>query len=81
MLFQIAAPKYWPLPKQYDNLKTLMEPLNSFVFVRNPFDRLVSVYKDKIVGNPMGAWKSLSIQIIHEYRMKHKGAANPTIPR
>ena len=51
------------------------------MFVRNPFDRLVSVYKDKIVGNPMGAWKSLSIQIIHEYRMKHKGAANPTIPR
>ena len=79
-MFQIAAPMYWPLPEQYDNLKSLMESLNSFVFVRNPFDRLVSIYKEKILGNPMGAWKSLSIQIIQVYRIKHMGA-NPTIPR
>lgn len=71
---------YWPLPEQYDDLKTLMEPLNTFVFARNPFDRLISIYMEKIVGNPGGAWKSLSIEIIKVYRTKHEGA-NPTIAR
>ena len=68
---QIAAPTYWPLPS-YDNLNTLLEPMLSFVFVRNPFDRLVSVYNEKILKNPLGPWKSVIQGIIKDYRPKQE---------
>ena len=44
----------------------------SFVFVQNPFDRLVSVYNEKILKNPLGPWKSVIQEIIRDYRSKQK---------
>lgn len=57
----------WPLPTQ-GNFSQLMEPMTSFVFVRNPFARIVSVYVEKILLNDNQGWKDLSLSIIAMYR-------------
>ena len=60
-----------------------MDPMHSFVFVRHPFERLVSIYFEKIVRNPLGAWKSLSQEIIANYRItyKRKPLLQDSLPR
>ena len=46
-----------------------MKNMTSFMFVRNPWSRLVSVYFEKIVRNPENAWNEVNQEIIrHERR-------------
>lgn len=42
--------------------------MTSFVLVRNPFNRLASVYFEKNVRNPSNAWGGMNENIIAKYR-------------
>ena len=65
---QIAAVHLWPLPKFVGKFSALMKDMTSFMFVRNPWTRLVSVYFEKILGNPLGAWNGVNQEIISSQR-------------
>ena len=54
--------------------------MHSFVFVRNPLERLVSIYFEKIAKNPVEPWKTLGQKIISDYR-KSKDTFHDPIPR
>merc|ERR1711976_68934 len=47
--------------------------MTSFIFVRNPWPRLVSVYFEKILGNPLGAWDGVNQEIIASQRNGRNG--------
>jgi hypothetical protein len=65
----MAATKLWPLPENIP-LQEAMEGMTSFVIVRNPFDRLASVFYEKCVKSVKNYWDGFNASIIKQYRVE-----------
>ncbi|XP_037958197.1 carbohydrate sulfotransferase 11 [Teleopsis dalmanni] len=61
------ARKRFPRPEINELLDVLPSSL-SFLFVRNPFERIVSAYRNKLEGGRNPYYKTLGQKVIHQYR-------------
>jgi hypothetical protein len=51
-----------------DTMKNGLGDFTKFIFVRHPFERLVSAYRDKLAGNDAFYKKAVGREIIRKYR-------------
>jgi chondroitin 4-sulfotransferase 11 len=65
------ARKRFPRPNQYE-LNEVLAASISFLVVRDPFERLVSAYRNKLEGDRNKYYKLLGQQIVKKFRRKHK---------
>lgn len=49
----------------------------SFLFVRDPFERILSAYRNKLEGNKNTFYKALGTKIVHRYRKRQLGGPWP----
>lgn len=65
------ARKRFPRPTQAELQDALSTSL-SFLIVREPFERLLSAYRNKLEGCRNKYYKLLGAQIVKQYRVAHK---------
>ncbi|XP_030383179.1 carbohydrate sulfotransferase 11 [Scaptodrosophila lebanonensis] len=70
------ARKRFPRPELPELLELLPSAL-SFFFVRDPFERIVSAYRNKLEGNRNSFYKALGTKIVHKYRRHSLGGPWP----
>ena len=62
-LVRLSNPKFTEEQRQY-----MLKNFYKFVIVRDPFERLVSAYRDKLQRMNLGSWSPLVKRIIKKYR-------------
>ncbi|XP_068140750.1 carbohydrate sulfotransferase 11 [Drosophila tropicalis] len=70
------ARKRFPRPELSELLELLPSAL-SFLFVRDPFERILSAYRNKLEGNRNSFYKALGTRIVHRFRQRHLGGPWP----
>ncbi|XP_033154470.1 carbohydrate sulfotransferase 11 [Drosophila mauritiana] len=70
------ARKRFPRPELGELMELLPSAL-SFLFVRDPFERILSAYRNKLEGNKNTFYKALGNKIVHRYRMRNLGGPWP----
>ena len=60
-----------PLRNSLSNVDQTVKQLNNYfkvIFVRNPLDRLLSAWKDRLIDNEVKPFPQLNLKIIEQYR-------------
>ncbi|XP_044315646.1 carbohydrate sulfotransferase 11 [Drosophila rhopaloa] len=70
------ARKRYPRPELGELMELLPSAL-SFLFVRDPFERILSAYRNKLEGNKNTFYKTLGTKIVHRYRKRNLGGPWP----
>ncbi|KAH8248725.1 hypothetical protein KR032_002553 [Drosophila birchii] len=70
------ARKRFPRPELAELMELLPSAL-SFLFVRDPFERILSAYRNKLEGNKNTFYKALGNKIVHRYRNRQLGGPWP----
>eukprot|EP00099_Drosophila_melanogaster_P007432 NP_001260094.1 uncharacterized protein Dmel_CG14024, isoform B [Drosophila melanogaster] len=70
------ARKRFPRPELGELMELLPSAL-SFLFVRDPFERILSAYRNKLEGNKNTFYKALGNKIVHRYRKRNLGGPWP----
>jgi len=70
------ARKRFPRPELGELMELLPSAL-SFLFVRDPFERILSAYRNKLEGNKNTFYKALGTKIVHRYRKRSLGGPWP----
>ncbi|KAH8333779.1 carbohydrate sulfotransferase 11 [Drosophila kikkawai] len=70
------ARKRFPRPELAELMELLPSAL-SFLFVRDPFERILSAYRNKLEGNKNTFYKALGTKIVHRYRNRQLGGPWP----
>ncbi|KAH8412876.1 hypothetical protein KR009_006440, partial [Drosophila setifemur] len=70
------ARKRFPRPELAELMELLPSAL-SFLFVRHPFERILSAYRNKLEGNKNTFYKALGTKIVHKYRWPSQGGPWP----
>ncbi|KAH8389114.1 hypothetical protein KR200_006314 [Drosophila serrata] len=70
------ARKRFPRPELAELMELLPSAL-SFLFVRDPFERILSAYRNKLEGNKNTFYKALGTKIVHRYRKRELGGPWP----
>ncbi|EDV57849.1 carbohydrate sulfotransferase 11 [Drosophila erecta] len=70
------ARKRFPRPELGELMELLPSAL-SFLFVRDPFERILSAYRNKLEGNKNTFYKALGNKIVHRYRQRNLGGPWP----
>ncbi|KAH8298149.1 hypothetical protein KR018_008927 [Drosophila ironensis] len=70
------ARKRFPRPELAELMELLPSAL-SFLFVRDPFERILSAYRNKLEGNKNTFYKALGTKIVHRYRRHNLGGSWP----
>ncbi|XP_034473785.1 carbohydrate sulfotransferase 11 [Drosophila innubila] len=70
------ARQRFPRPELSELLELLPSAL-SFLFVRDPFERILSAYRNKLEGNRNSFYKALGTKIVHRFRQKSMGGPWP----
>ncbi|XP_017132290.1 carbohydrate sulfotransferase 11 [Drosophila elegans] len=70
------ARKRYPRPELAELMELLPSAL-SFLFVRDPFERILSAYRNKLEGNKNTFYKALGTKIVHRYRKRNLGGPWP----
>ncbi|PNF24697.1 hypothetical protein B7P43_G17560 [Cryptotermes secundus] len=75
----VLARSHFPRPTIKQLQEALPESL-SFLIVREPFERLLSAYRNKIEGLPHRFYRKMGREIVEKYRKKnsHANVLNPT---
>ncbi|TDG45793.1 hypothetical protein AWZ03_007748 [Drosophila navojoa] len=71
------ARQRFPRPELSELVELLPSAL-SFLFVRDPFERILSAYRNKLEGNRNSFYKALGTKIVHRYRRR---SLNVVFPR
>lgn len=83
----MLAPETWPLPTDVSETELTdtmsADDFTTIMFVRHPFNRVASVYYQKLVDLALTSWKHVTKHIIETYRTKSPGLAmrNESIAR
>ncbi|XP_034100413.1 carbohydrate sulfotransferase 11 [Drosophila albomicans] len=70
------ARQRFPRPELAELLELLPSAL-SFLFVRDPFERILSAYRNKLEGNRNSFYKALGTKIVHRFRRRSMGGPWP----
>ncbi|KAH8408173.1 hypothetical protein KR222_006147, partial [Zaprionus bogoriensis] len=70
------ARQRFPRPELAELLELLPSAL-SFLFVRDPFERILSAYRNKLEGNRNSFYKALGNKIVHRFRRRSQGGPWP----
>lgn len=70
------ARQRFPRPELSELLELLPSAL-SFLFVRDPFERILSAYRNKLEGNRNSFYKALGTKIVHRFRNRSTGGPWP----
>ncbi|XP_026844032.1 carbohydrate sulfotransferase 11 [Drosophila persimilis] len=70
------ARKRFPRPELAELMELLPSAL-SFLFVRDPFERILSAYRNKLEGNRNTFYKALGTKIVHRFRNHSQGGPWP----
>lgn len=70
------ARKRFPRPELAELMELLPSAL-SFLFVRDPFERILSAYRNKLEGNKNTFYKALGNKIVHRFRQRNLGGPWP----
>ncbi|EDV31767.1 uncharacterized protein Dana_GF15517 [Drosophila ananassae] len=70
------ARKKFPRPELAELMELLPSAL-SFLFVRDPFERILSAYRNKLEGNKNTFYKALGNKIVHRFRRRNLGGPWP----
>lgn len=70
------ARQRFPRPELSELVELLPSAL-SFLFVRDPFERILSAYRNKLEGNRNSFYKALGTKIVHRYRRRSLNVAFP----
>lgn len=68
------ARQRFPRPEMGELLELLPSAL-SFLFVRDPFERILSAYRNKLEGNRNSFYKALGNKIVHRFRHRSQAQA------
>lgn len=70
------ARQRFPRPELGELLELLPSAL-SFLFVRDPFERILSAYRNKLEGNRNSFYKALGNKIVHRFRHRSQAQLYP----
>ncbi|KAM8715413.1 hypothetical protein ACLKA7_002462 [Drosophila subpalustris] len=70
------ARQRFPRPELSELLELLPSAL-SFLFVRDPFERILSAYRNKLEGSRNSFYKALGTKIVHRFRRRSTGGPWP----
>lgn len=70
------ARQRFPRPELSELVELLPSAL-SFLFVRDPFERILSAYRNKLEGNRNSFYRALGTKIVHRYRRRGMNVVFP----